>query len=121
MYYYHCNEKELEKLLSESFREYLWRGYPIDINGERYKTTGRGDVSVRMYDSRLYDALYTYLLNDGEKPELCGEASVVVERYCDLTQFLVKWELRTYEYEKKKDEHGKLYLDIAFIRWGGEV
>ena len=49
------------------------------------------------------------------------EASVIVEKHCDLTEFLVKWELRTYEYDKKKDEHGKLYLDIDFIRWGGEI
>ena len=121
MYYYHHNEKELDKLLSESFKVYLRQGYPIDINGERYKTTGRGSVSVRMLDSRPYDALYAYLFEDGEKPELCGEASVVVEKHCDLTEFLIKWELRTYEYEKSEDQHGKPYLDIDFIRWGDEV
>lgn len=119
--YYHCKEKEIDALLSESFKVYLRQGYPIDVNGERYRTTGRGSVSVRMFNSRLYDALYAYLSEDGEKPELSGEASVVVEKHCDLTEFLVKWELRTYEYEKSKDQHGKPYLDIDFIRWGDEV
>lgn len=124
-----CWEKEhmLNEFLSENFRAFLKPSYVNDIghyltiNGERYKTTDRGDLSVSMPDSRLYDALYTYLSEDGEKPELHGEVSLVVERHCNLTAYLVKWELLSNEYEKRVDGNGKLCLDIDFIRWKGEA
>lgn len=117
----------LNEFLSKSFRSFLKPSYAKDmghyltIKGERYKTTDRGDLSISMPDSRLYDALYAYLYENGEKPTLHGEISLVVERHLVLTAFLVKWELRADEYEKKLGENNKIYLDIDFIRWGDEV
>lgn len=124
---YWDKEHILNEFLSENFRAFLKPSYVNDIghyltiNGERYKTTDRGDLSVSMPDSRLYDALYTYLSEDGEKPELHGEVSLVVERHCELFGHIVKWELHSNEYEKKVDENGKLYIDIIFIRWKDDV
>lgn len=124
---YWDKEHILNEFLSENFRAFLKPSYVNDmghyltINGVRYKTTDRGDLSVSMPDSRLYDALYAYLINEGEKPDLHGEVSLVVERHCELTAFLVKWELQSDEYEKKIGDGNNMYLEIDFIRWGGEA
>lgn len=117
----------LNEFLSKSFRLFLKPSYIKDIghyltlNGERYKTTDRGDLSVSMPDSRLYDALYAYLFQNGEKPDLHGEVSLIVERHCELYGHRVKWELRSDEYERRLDENNEVYLDIDFIRWEDEA
>ena len=117
----------LNEVLSKSFRIFLEpncnneMGHYLTLDGERYKTTNRGDLSINMPDSRLYDALYAYLFEDGEKPDLRGEVSLVIEKHCELTGWRVKWELLSGEYGKRIDDDTIPLLTIDFIRWGGKA
>ena len=110
-------DKILNLFLSDNFRPFLRLGYPIDMNGKRCTTTDRGPVNVAMHDSRTYDALYAYLYENGEKPELKGDAAVVGKILEDFTSDIVQWKMLPIDYEKMTDEDGNIYLDITIIRW----
>ena len=96
-------------------------GWPVDVNGVRYKTTGRGPIQAMMPDSRLYNAFADFIEGKGPQPDVYGSLSAVVNKNGDLWEFRVKWKLRAIDYVKVENEDGTVGIDIDLLFLGDDI
>lgn len=114
-------EEQIDKFLTEAFRGYMSEGWSVDIEGKRYKTTGRGAIQATMPDSRLYNAFADFMDGKGPKPDLHGSLSAVVDDHKELWSFRIKWKLRAIDYDKKENEDGTVGIKIDVLFMGDDI
>jgi len=116
-----ATEKQIDEFLTEAFRGYMAGGWPVDVDGERYKTTGRGAIQATMPDSRLYKAFADFIEGNGPKPDLHGSLSAVVDKNKELLAFRIKWKLRAIDYYKIENEDGTVAIKIDVLFLGDDI